>query len=115
MFLGEEYFRETPNGLARYVRPHRQARPRLGVEELDPLKAMQMGEPNESGESENEETDAEVQADISLMNAPTFPAAPRPVIAPMPIPQGCEPPEQVPEKTCQFAWFPKERKERRCP
>lgn len=48
---GEKYFRETPAGLARYVRPHRQARLRLGVEELDPLEPMQMEEPNESGES----------------------------------------------------------------
>ena len=42
---GEEYFRETENGLARYVRPHYQARIRLGVEELDPLEAMQLRSP----------------------------------------------------------------------
>ena len=44
---GEEYFRESPIGLARYVRPHHQARHRLEVEELDPVEGMMMGEPGE--------------------------------------------------------------------
>jgi len=74
---------------------------------------MQMEEPNESGESENEETDAadaEVQTDISLANAPTFPAAPRPMIAPIPIPQRREPAEQVPEEHFSLPGSPRSEK-----
>ncbi|CAL1127448.1 unnamed protein product [Cladocopium goreaui] len=47
---GEEYFRETPTGLAR-------SRTKV------------------ANHAENEEADAEVQTDISLVNTPTFPAA----------------------------------------
>ena len=36
---GEEFFRETETGLAKYVRPRFEARRRLKVEELDPLEA----------------------------------------------------------------------------
>jgi hypothetical protein len=63
---GEEYFRETENGLARYVRPHYPARLRLGAEELDPLEAMQLEEPSENEESQAAEIDAEVQTEITF-------------------------------------------------
>ena len=41
---GEEFFRETETGLAKYVRPHHEAR-RLKVEELDPLDASMLLDP----------------------------------------------------------------------
>ena len=113
---GEEYFRETPNGLARYVRPHHQARLRLGVEELDRLEAMQMEEPSENSQSENAETDAEVQTEISMVNNPIFQVArrpevaPRPVAAPIPIPQRREPPQQVPEEHFSLPGSPRSEK-----
>ena len=99
---GEEYLRETENGLARYVRPHYPARVRLGVEELDPLEAMQLEEPSENEESEVAEIDAEVQTEISMTSNPIFQVAPLPTVAPRPVvpvpaPQRQEPPEEAPE------------------
>ena len=55
--------------------------------------------------AENEEADAEVQTDISLVNTPTFPAAPRPM-----IPQRREPPEQVPVEDFSLPGSPRSEK-----
>lgn len=36
---GEEYFCETPNGFAKFVRPSRKRRFRYDMREVDPLEA----------------------------------------------------------------------------
>ena len=61
------------------------ARIRLGVEELDPLEAMQLEEPSENEESEAAEIDAEVQTEISMASNPIFQATPLPIAAPRPV------------------------------
>ena len=64
---GEEYFRETGDqGLARYVRPARQVRLRLGIAEMDPLEMYQLMDENmdeEHGEEETLERDTSMEVD----------------------------------------------------
>ncbi|CAL1135832.1 unnamed protein product [Cladocopium goreaui] len=75
---GEEFFRETETGLAKYVRPRFEARRRLKVEELDPLEASMLVDPQlypeyadenaeEENKTEDEPVDAQVQTDFSPM------------------------------------------------
>ena len=54
---GEEYFRETEFGLARYVRPPNMVRIKRNVEELDPLEMSMIDLSDEEGEEEVRETD----------------------------------------------------------
>eukprot|EP00435_Cladocopium_sp_Y103_P026850 s3061_g6.t1 len=106
---GEEFFRETETGLAKYVRPHRQARERLKVEELDPLDASMLLDPDffpeyaqedaeeEGGTIDHEVVDAQIQTDVS-----SFPdhRGPEPGIPheTMELPGSpAEPPDQLPD------------------
>lgn len=63
---GEEYFRETEVGLARYVRPQAYIRRRLNVEEMDCLEFSMLEEfPEGEGEEEEPQArDAEVQVEL---------------------------------------------------
>ena len=68
---GEEFFRETETGLAKFVRPSHAARERYNVEEMDPLEAMVLPEPGEEAErtepveeTQVEAADAQVQTDF---------------------------------------------------
>lgn len=61
---GEEYFRETPIGLAKYVRPDRRRRFKYDMREVDPLEAYQMiSDSEEGGEEENAEQDTPMEVD----------------------------------------------------
>eukprot|EP00435_Cladocopium_sp_Y103_P044781 s2986_g12.t1 len=60
---GEEYFREIPQGLAKYVRPDRKRRFKYDMREVDPLEAYQMTS-DESAEEEREH-DAATAAPIA--------------------------------------------------
>eukprot|EP00435_Cladocopium_sp_Y103_P000040 s2725_g1.t1 len=59
---GEEYFRETPKGLAKYVRPDRKRRFKYDMREVDPLEAYQMTS-DESAEEEAPEHDTPMEVD----------------------------------------------------
>lgn len=59
---GEEYFCETPNGLAKFVRPGRKRRFKYDMREVDPLEAYQMTS-DESAEEEEREHDTPMEVD----------------------------------------------------
>ena len=59
---GEEYFKETEIGLARYVKPVRWVHRRLNVEEMDPLEFSMLDFTEGAEEEEPFVHDAEVQA-----------------------------------------------------
>ena len=59
---GEEFFKETINGLAKYVRPDRKRRIKYDMREVDPLEAYQMTS-EESAEEEKREHDTPVEMD----------------------------------------------------
>lgn len=46
---GEEYFRETPFGLSRHVRPPRMVKRKRGVEKLETLEMSMVGLSDEGG------------------------------------------------------------------
>lgn len=57
-----KYFRETPNGLAKFVRPDRKRRFKYDMREVDPLEAYQMTS-DESAEEEEREHDTPMEVD----------------------------------------------------
>eukprot|EP00435_Cladocopium_sp_Y103_P006539 s1805_g2.t1 len=59
---GEEYFRETSRGLAKYVRPDRKRRFKYDMREVDPLEAYQMTS-DESAEEEVPEHDTPMEVE----------------------------------------------------
>ena len=70
---GEEYFKETTNGLARFVRPHAFVRQRLNVEELDPLEMSMVDLREEFEEEEKEDDPMEIDYTVPALSQPAVP------------------------------------------
>lgn len=70
---GEEYFRETPFGLSRHVRPPRMVKRKRGVEKLETLEMSMVGLSDEGEEEPREHDPMEMDT-------------PEPVVATTPAP-----------------------------
>ena len=71
---GEEYFNETTNGVAKFVRPHAFVRQRLNTDKLDPLEMSMVDLREEFEEEEKENDPMEIDYTLPALSQPAVPS-----------------------------------------